>query len=106
MSKGFKKFKGHADTDFDKADLDMRKDMHNFAKYATNAEKAFLYDANEAEKDVGPFFKIAAKDMEWAAGEVWKGVKWCYNEPPCKAAVEKYGMMAVKSGVTAAMAQQ
>ena len=44
--------------------------------------------------------------MSWAAGKTWQGVKWCYHDAPCKAAVEKYGMMAVKAGMTAAMAQQ
>ncbi len=40
--------------------------------------------------------------MAWAAGEDWKGVEWCYNDAPCKAAVEKYGMMAVKDAMNAA----
>ena len=44
--------------------------------------------------------------MAWAAGEVWKGVKWCYNTDPCREAVEKYGMMAVEAAMEAAMAQQ
>ena len=101
-----KKIEGTTVTTFVNVDHQMQTDMQNFAKGATNAEKVFLTKANEAAKKVGPDFKIAGKDMEWAAGEVWKGIKWCYNDAPCKAAVEKYGMMAVKAGVTAAMAQQ
>ena len=31
----------------------------------------FQKDASAAAKEVGPAFKIAGKDMEWAAGETW-----------------------------------
>jgi len=37
--------------------------------------------------------------MKWAAGEAWKGIKWCDQSAPCKAAVKKYGMMALKDGM-------
>ena len=39
-------------------------------------------------------------DMSWAAGEAWKGAKWCYSDAKCKAAAEKYGMDAVETGMT------
>ena len=44
--------------------------------------------------------------MTWAAGKTWGGVQWCYNTAPCKAAAEKYGMMAVEAAMTAAVMQQ
>ena len=84
----------------------LQADMQKFAKGANTAEKHFLYDANVAAKKVGPDFKIAEKDLEWAAGEVWKGIKWCYNTAPCKAAVEKYGAEAVETALEAAVLQQ
>jgi len=74
----------------------MQKDLQAFEKTATVAEEQFLVDANKAAIVVGKDFKIAAKDIEWAAGEVWKGVEWCYNNEECRDAVEKYGMEAVK----------
>jgi len=106
ISNEAKKIMGTTVTTFANVDQKMQTDMQNFQKGASNAEKVFLVKANEAAKRVGPAFKIAEKDMEWAAGETWKGIKWCYNDAPCKAAVEKYGMMAVQAAVTAAMAQQ
>ena len=48
---------------------------------------------------------MAAPDMKWAAGETWKGVKWCASTAPCRAAVEKYGAEAVQSGMEAAALQ-
>jgi len=44
--------------------------------------------------------------MEWAAGETWKGIEWCYNTAPCKAAAIKYGTMAVEDAMKAASLQE
>ena len=80
--------------------------MLAFEKDASVEGKLWIHDVNVAAKAAGPYFKIAGKDLEWAAGEAWKGVKWCYNTPPCKAAAEKYGMMALEDGLEAAVALQ
>ena len=80
--------------------------MQQFESSTSTAGKQWLAEANAAAKKVGPGFTIAKSDMAWAGGQAWQGVQKCYNNPPCKAAVEKYGMMAVKVGMTAAMAQQ
>ena len=82
----------------------LQTDMQKFEAGANASEKQFLYQVNKAAIAAGPDFKIAAKDMEWAAGEVWKGIKWCYNTPPCRAAAEKYGAEAVEYALEAALA--
>ena len=58
--------------------------MQQFEASATFAEKNWLSQANSAAQIVGSDFKIAEADMAWAAGEIWKGVKWCYNSAPCR----------------------
>ena len=65
----------------------------------------FKSDCDKAAKASGPYFKIAGKDMEWAAGETWKGAQWCFKTPPCKAAAEKYGTEAVEKGMSSAALQ-
>ena len=82
-------------TDFSNVSAAMKSDMQKFEAKATATEKQWLLKANAAAKKVGPAFKVVGKDMLWAGGKAWQGVEWCYHTAPCKAAVEKYGMMAV-----------
>ena len=55
----------------DSAASDMHNDMGKFISGASAAEKKFAADATIAAKKMGPAFKIAGKDMEWAAGKSW-----------------------------------
>lgn len=55
----------------DSAASDMHNDMSHFISGASAAEKKFAADATIAAKKMGPAFKIAGKDMEWAAGKSW-----------------------------------
>ena len=38
----------------------------------------------------------AIPDVEWAAGELWKGANWCNERSQCKFDVTKFGEVAVK----------
>ena len=62
------------DRKFHNVDQEMQRDMHKFEIYATVDEKHFLNDVDKAAQEVGPYFQIAEKDIEWAAGEIWKGI--------------------------------
>jgi len=50
------------------------------------------HDISAAAKAVGPY-------AEWAGKETWKGATWCYSNPTCKAAAEKYGTEAVEAAM-------
>ena len=104
--KDFDKFGNNTKAAFDNAGKVINTGLIEFAHGATADEKKFIVDVKVAAHKVGPYFKIAEKDLEWAGKETWKGIKWCYNTPPCKAAAEKYGLIALRVGLTAALAQQ
>ena len=51
---------------------------------------------------VGKDFKIAAKDLGFAAGYVWTGIKNCFEDPKCRDTVEKVGIEVVKTALEVA----
>ena len=55
----------------DHAAAAMHNDMGHFLQGASAAEKKFAHDATIAAHKMGPAFKIAGKDMKWAAGKTW-----------------------------------
>merc|ERR1740117_224850 len=92
--------------DFVKVDALMKTDITKYLKTASAVEKTFVKDATVAAHKMGPEFKIAEADMKWAKGKAWGGIADCYKSAACKAAAEKYGMVAVKDGMAAEAKQQ
>ena len=92
--------------DFVKVDALMKTDITKYLKTATAAEKIFVKDATVAAHKMGPDFKLAEGIAKTLGKDGWKGIADCEKSPPCKAAAEKYGMVAVKDGMAAEAKQQ